>query len=57
MFKHLSLDALIRRIENAPDFGYDDEAVELSARLARQGKDWRWSDGLFNPSIIVYSVA
>lgn len=57
MFKHLSLDALIRRIENAPDFGYDDESVELSSRLARQGKDWKWGEGFFNPSIVVYTVA
>jgi hypothetical protein len=35
---------LVRRIENAPDFGYDDEAVELNRLLAAEGKAWLWDD-------------
>ncbi|MFC5937539.1 MULTISPECIES: hypothetical protein [Mycobacterium avium complex (MAC)] len=34
---------LIRRINRAPDFGYDDEAIELSRRLHERGRDWRWA--------------
>lgn len=41
-FRHLSLPALIARIEKAPDFGYDDESVELSRRLRESGESWRW---------------
>lgn len=42
-FRTVSTDALIRRIERAPDFGYDDEAVELTRRLRAEGKAWRWA--------------
>ncbi|EON33770.1 hypothetical protein GTC6_05367 [Gordonia terrae C-6] len=50
---HLTTSALIRRIEKAQDFGYDDEAVELSRRLREEGKDWRWSDDFCNPRIVI----
>lgn len=33
---------LIRRMENAPDFGYDDESVELTSILTPEGKAWLW---------------
>jgi hypothetical protein len=52
----LSLDALIRRIQNAPDFGYDDEAVELNRRLALRGQTWKWSEDFFNPSIVIVNT-
>jgi len=42
-FKNISTKALIRKIEKAPDFGYDDEAYELSRRLKTRGEKWRWS--------------
>lgn len=48
---------LIQRMETAEEFGYDDEAVELSARLARQGKDWKWSDSFFSPTVIIFDRA
>jgi hypothetical protein len=41
-FKHMSTSALIRRMERAEDFGYDDESIELTRRLRREGKAWRW---------------
>ncbi|MBT8161447.1 MULTISPECIES: hypothetical protein [Arthrobacter] len=34
---------IIRRMNAAPDFGYDDEAVELNRRLGSVGLSWRWS--------------
>lgn len=40
---HLSTSELIARINRAPDFGYDDEAAELRARLKRNGQGWRWT--------------
>lgn len=33
---------LIRRMERAADFGYDDESYELSRRLKLGGLAWRW---------------
>lgn len=37
--------ALIARMERAPDFGYDDEAAELSRLLSARGLRWRWTVG------------
>ncbi|MGO4470376.1 hypothetical protein AB4Y95_00355 [Arthrobacter sp. M-10] len=34
---------IIRRMNAAPDFGYDDEAYELNRRLGAVGLSWRWS--------------
>lgn len=42
-FQHLSTGKLIERMNAAPDFGYDDESIELRRRLALQGKRWRWN--------------
>lgn len=36
-------DELIERIENAPDFSYDEEEKELAQRLAKRGLNWRWT--------------
>jgi len=36
--KNLSLNALVSRINKAPDFKYDDEAVEMK----RRGIKWLW---------------
>lgn len=41
-YGRMSDTELIRRIEQAPDFGYDDEEVALTESLDRQGKRWRW---------------
>lgn len=41
-FKTVATDALIRRIERAADFGYDDEQYELNRRLRENGQTWRW---------------
>lgn len=41
--ENISTAALIARMERAPDFGYDDEAEELTARLSAEGKEWRWA--------------
>lgn len=41
-FEGRSDSYLIRRMENAPDFGYDDESYELTRRLAINGLSWRW---------------
>lgn len=50
---HVSTAALVRRMERAPDFGYDDEQIELSRRLREQGKTWRWTQDFHNPRIVV----
>lgn len=42
-FRTYTNDALIERIEKAPDFGYDDETVELNRRLKMGGLAWRWA--------------
>lgn len=42
-FSGVSDAALIRKIERAPDFSYDDEEYELNRRLALVGMAWRWS--------------
>ena len=42
-FAHLTDNELIRRMNAAPDFGYDDESFELNRRLALVGLTWRWS--------------
>lgn len=52
----MSITSLIRRINAAPDFGYDDEAVELNRKLAAQGKTWRWSEDMFNPVILIIDL-
>ena len=53
-FENLSDKQLIHRMETAPDFGYDDEEVELTRRLKLGGLAWRWSNDLFNPKVQVY---
>lgn len=42
-FAETSNDELVRRIERADDFGYDDESYELNRRLRLGGQAWRWS--------------
>lgn len=37
-----SIKELIRRIERAPDFSYDDLGVALNNKLKAQGKRWGW---------------
>lgn len=34
---------IMRRMEAAEDFAYDDESFELSRRLGAVGLSWRWS--------------
>lgn len=55
-FRNLSTPALIRRMEAAPDFGYDDEEIELKRRLNLKGQDYVWEPKLSNPKIIVISI-
>ena len=55
-FAHLSNEALVGRMNRAPDFGYDDEAVELTRRLKLGGAAWRWSADFFNPKIEIYQT-
>ncbi len=37
--QNLSVNQLIKRMENAPDFGYDDEEAEMT----RRGIFYKWS--------------
>lgn len=53
-FEHLSDAQLIKRIEKAEDFKYDDETVELNRRLKLGGLAWRWSGDYFRPNVEVY---
>lgn len=48
---------LIRRMENAPDFGYDDEEAELTRRLKLGRQAWRWSGDFFRPRVEIYEQA
>lgn len=50
----LTTSALVQRMNAAPDFGYDDEADELTRRLAPD-RDWRWS-GTHPPRVEIVSV-
>lgn len=45
---------LIRRMETAPDFGYDDEEFELSRRLALVGMAWKWSQKYGRDVVVIY---
>lgn len=49
----IATSALVRRMESARDFEYDDEAVELTRRLREEGKTWRWSDDYFDPRVVI----
>lgn len=44
------------KINRAADFGYDDEAIELTAILAKYGKAWKWGGTIFNETVEVYTV-
>jgi hypothetical protein len=56
-FAGVSTSDIIRQINRAPDFGYDDEEYELNRRLAEQSLTWKWVRGesgrqvveVFNP--------
>ncbi|BAH33184.1 hypothetical protein [Rhodococcus erythropolis] len=45
---------LIRKMEKAQDFGYDDEEFELNRRLKLGGLAWRWSGDFYRPTVEVY---
>ncbi|MBW0286000.1 hypothetical protein ATN38_08030 [Rhodococcus sp. FH8] len=45
---------LIRKMEHAQDFGYDDEEFELNRRLRLGGLAWRWSGDFYRPTVEVY---
>lgn len=47
--------ALIREMEHAPDFGYDDEAYELDRRLKLLGLAWKWSQKYGRDVVVVYT--
>lgn len=53
-FAGMTDEQIIRRMERAEDFGYDDEAVELTRRLALGGLAWRWSGDFYHPRVEVY---
>lgn len=56
-FENVSDAQLIKRIEDAPEFGYDDEAFELNRRLrVIGGTAWRFSGDFYNPHVEVYST-
>lgn len=43
-FARTTDQALMRRMERAEDFGYDDESVELTRRLKLGGLAWKWAN-------------
>lgn len=53
-FQGVSDQALIRKMERAPDFGYDDEAYELNRRLTLVGMAWKWSQKYGRDVVVVY---
>ena len=54
-FHGVSDAGLIRKIERAPDFGYDDEAYELSRRLSLVGMAWKWSQKYGRDVVVTYT--
>jgi hypothetical protein len=46
---------LIRRMETAPDFGYDDESYELDRRLKLAGLAWKWSQKYGRDVVVIYT--
>lgn len=44
---------LVRKIEKAPDFGYDDEEVMLSEWCDENNIKWLWNDSISNAEIIL----
>jgi len=54
-FQGVSDQALIRKMERAPDFGYDDEAYELNRRLTLVGMAWKWSQKYGRDVVVVYT--
>jgi hypothetical protein len=53
---HLSIEELCARMNRAPDFGYDDEAEELTLQLDGSGRDWRWTQS-GPPGVEIYTIA
>lgn len=53
-FANMSNAQIIRRMEQAEDFGYDDEAVELNRRLKLGGLAWKWSGDFYRPKVEIY---
>jgi hypothetical protein len=47
---------LIHKMENAPDFGYDDEEVELDMLLTKKGLGYTWESTFLKPQIIVFKL-
>jgi hypothetical protein len=47
------VERLVRKIEKAEDFGYDDEAVALSNWCDKHNLKWFWSESLFSPEVIL----
>lgn len=56
-FAHLSDEALMDRMNRAPDLGYDDEEVELTRRLKLNGLTWRWATVEGQERVKVYADA
>lgn len=46
---------LIRRMETAADFGYDDEQCELNRRLYLSGLAWKWSQKYGRDVVVIYT--
>ena len=45
---------LAKKMEKAPDFGYDDEEVELTKLLEKKGLNWKWEQKFRNSQVIIY---
>lgn len=46
---------LIRQMETAPDFGYDDAEYELTRRLYLSGLAWKWSQKYGRDVVVIYN--
>ena len=46
---------LMRRMQAAPDFGYDDYEYELSRRLSLVGLAWKWAGKYGSEHVEVYA--
>jgi hypothetical protein len=52
-FASFSTDRLIKRMESASDFGYDDEEIELTRRGKEKGFTWGWDQSSLSANKII----
>jgi hypothetical protein len=52
----LKTRTIIKQMEQADDFGYDDLGQILNSRLAPFNRTWCWNASMSNPAIMVITI-